>query len=66
MNYGALLFLPRGARTKEPLKFTFVEEWESLEDLQVHSQSEHLKAGRARLEGKVVVPNWVQILEQVA
>lgn len=51
---------------KEPLKFTFIEEWESLGDLQVHSQSEHLKAGRARLEGKLAGPAWVQVLEQVA
>lgn len=52
--------------TKEATKFTFIEEWESPEDLQAHSQSEHLKAGRARLEGKLVVPNWVQLLDQIA
>ncbi len=45
-------------------KFTFIEEWESKEDLDAHSQSAHIAAGRVRLEGKKQ-PNWVQILTQI-
>lgn len=48
----------------DPLKFTFIEEWESKEDLAAHSQSAHINAGRIALEGKKQ-PNWVQILTQV-
>lgn len=35
---------------------TFYEEWESLEDLAAHSQSEHLAAGRKKLEGLLEKP----------
>ncbi len=45
-------------------KFTFIEEWASKEDLDAHSKSTHLVAGRALLEGKTQ-PVWVQILSQV-
>lgn len=48
----------------DPKKFTFIEEWESKEDLAVHSQSAHLAEGRVKLEGKKQ-PNWVQILTQI-
>lgn len=48
----------------DPKKFTFIEEWESKEDLDAHAQSAHLAAGRVRLEGKKQ-PNWVQLLTQV-
>ena len=48
-----------------PRKFTFIEEWESEEHLQAHSQSEHLKAGRLQLDGKLIQPNWVQRLTQI-
>lgn len=51
--------------TANPAKFTFIEEWETLEDLQLHAKSEHLAAGRVRLEGKTAQPNWVQLLTQV-
>jgi quinol monooxygenase YgiN len=37
----------------DPSKFTFIEEWTSAEALFKHSQSAHLAAGRARLEGKL-------------
>ena len=37
----------------DPSKFTFIEEWTSAESLFKHSQSAHLAAGRARLEGKL-------------
>jgi quinol monooxygenase YgiN len=49
--------------TSDSKKFTFIEEWETLEDLQAHSQSAHIAAGRVALEGKKA-PNWVQILRQ--
>ena len=48
-----------------PCKFTFIEEWESSEALQKHSQSAHLAAGRPRVAGKLAGPNWVQILTPV-
>lgn len=48
-----------------PRMFTFVEEWESAEHLAAHSQSAHLNAGRAILDGKLAKPNWVQKLEQI-
>ena len=50
--------------SSDPKKFTFIEEWETLEDLKVHSQSPHISAGRTALEGKKN-PNWVQILTQI-
>lgn len=49
-----------------PCKFTFLEEWESVEALQKHSQSAHLAAGRPRVADKLAGPNWVQILTHVA
>lgn len=48
----------------DPKKFTFIEEWASKEDLEAHSKSDHLAAGRIALEGKKQ-PNWVQVLTQV-
>jgi quinol monooxygenase YgiN len=48
----------------DPKKFTFIEEWASKEDLEAHSKSDHLAAGRIKLEGKKQ-PNWVQLLTQV-
>lgn len=45
-------------------KFTFIEEWESKEDLDAHSRSAHLAAGRARLEGKRAGA-WVQLLVEL-
>jgi quinol monooxygenase YgiN len=50
--------------TADAKKFTFIEEWETLENLQAHSQSAHIAAGRVALEGKKA-PNWVQVLRQV-
>jgi quinol monooxygenase YgiN len=48
-----------------PCKFTFIEEWTSLEAPQKHSQSPHLAAGRPRVAGKLAGPNWVQILDRI-
>jgi quinol monooxygenase YgiN len=48
----------------DPKKFTFIEEWASKEDLEAHSKSAHLAAGRIALEGKKQ-PHWVQLLTQV-
>ena len=46
-------------------KFTFVEEWTNAETLFKHSRSSHIAASRARLEGKVAGPAWVQKLKQI-
>lgn len=39
---------------------TFYEEWESAEDLAVHSKSEHLVIGRKKLEGLLEKPGDVR------
>jgi quinol monooxygenase YgiN len=46
----------------DPTKFTFIEEWASREALDVHGQSAHIQAGRARMPELVAGPNWVQVL----
>ena len=46
-------------------KFTFLEEWTSAEALFKHSQSAHITGGRARLEGKLRGPAWVQKLTRI-
>lgn len=48
----------------DPKKFTFIEEWDSKADLELHSQSAHIAAGRVALDGKKA-PNWVQLLTQI-
>lgn len=48
----------------DPKKFTFIEEWESKEDLDAHSRSAHLAEGRVRLEGKRA-STWVQLLVEL-
>jgi quinol monooxygenase YgiN len=50
---------------QHPRKFTFIEEWESEAHLAAHAQSAHINAGRAALQGKLAVPNWVQRLTQL-
>ena len=50
----------------DPCRFTFLEEWTSLDALKAHSQSTHITQGRARLEGKMREANWVQTLNQIA
>lgn len=40
----------------DPTDFTFVEEWETEEDLRIHSESSHLAEGRVKLEGKLEHP----------
>ncbi len=49
----------------DPKRFTFIEEWTSAEALKKHSQSAHILAGRARLDGKVDGANWVQFLTRI-
>ncbi len=49
----------------DPLKFTFIEEWTSLEALDKHSKSAHIAAGRAKMEGKLSQPGWVQVVKQI-
>ncbi|BDC48052.1 hypothetical protein F183_A03680 [Bryobacterales bacterium F-183] len=44
----------------DPLKFTFIEEWTTEAALDKHGQSAHILAGRAKLEGKLSGPSWVQ------
>jgi quinol monooxygenase YgiN len=46
-------------------KFTFIEEWESQELLERHSQSAHIQAGRAKMPAVLREPNWVQVLTRV-
>ena len=49
----------------DPLKFTFIEEWESPAALEAHSKSAHIAAGRAKMEGKLSQPGWVQVARQI-
>src|SRR3954464_53524 len=49
----------------EPTKFTFVEEWTSIEALYKHAKSAHLAAGNALLQGKLATKTWVQKLKQI-
>jgi quinol monooxygenase YgiN len=46
-------------------KFTFIEEWTSEAALTAHSKSAHIAAGRARMEGKLAGPSWVQVVRRV-
>ena len=54
------------ADVSDPTRFTFIEEWTSTEALEAHSRSAHITSGRARLEGKMLQPGWVQRLQQIA
>ncbi|HEU0121979.1 MAG TPA: putative quinol monooxygenase [Bryobacteraceae bacterium] len=49
----------------DPLKFTFIEEWTSQAALEQHSRSAHIAAGRARMEGKLSGPSWVQVARRI-
>ena len=49
----------------DPSKFTFIEEWTSAEALHNHSQSAHIAAGRARVEGKLARPGQVMKLTRI-
>jgi quinol monooxygenase YgiN len=49
----------------DPLKFTFIEEWTSEEALDMHSKSAHIAAGRAKMEGKLSGPSWVQVVRRI-
>ena len=49
----------------DPADLTFVEEWESEEDLKVHSQSDHLAAGRKKLEGLLAAPADIRLYRLV-
>ncbi|MBL8237178.1 MAG: antibiotic biosynthesis monooxygenase [Bryobacterales bacterium] len=49
----------------DPLKFTFIEEWTSPAALEAHSKSAHIAAGRAKMEGKLSAPGWVQVVKQI-
>lgn len=49
----------------DPAKFTFIEEWTSEVALAEHSRSAHIAAGRARMDGKLAGPSWVQVVRRV-
>lgn len=51
--------------TLDPLKFTFLEEWASPSALEKHSQSAHIAAGRAKMQGKLSEPAWVQVTRRI-
>jgi len=42
--------------TDDAADLTFYEEWETAEDLAVHSKSEHLAIGRKKLDGLLEKP----------
>jgi quinol monooxygenase YgiN len=46
----------------DPGKFTFFEEWASLEALEKHGQSAHITSGRARMKSLLREAAWVQKL----
>src|SRR4051812_4514734 len=50
---------------ENPNQFTFIEEWVSREDLDRHGQSDHIAAGRARIDGKYATPAWIQVLRRI-
>jgi len=49
----------------DPLKFTFIEEWQSPAALDAHSKSAHIAAGRAKMNGKLAGPSWVQVTKRI-
>ena len=49
----------------DPAQFTFIEEWASRAELEQHSKSEHIVAGRARIQGKEAKAAWVQVVRRV-
>ena len=53
------------ADVDDPSKFTFIEEWTSIEALADHAKSPHLAKGRALLKDKLVENTWVQKLTQI-
>ena len=50
----------------DPTKLTFIEEWESREDLEMHGRSEHIAAGRVKFPELLLQPAWVQVLSRIA
>jgi quinol monooxygenase YgiN len=53
------------ADISDPTRFTYIEEWTTAEALDAHSKSAHIAAGRAKLDGKMAQPGWVQRLHQI-
>jgi quinol monooxygenase YgiN len=49
----------------DSLKFTFIEEWLSPAALERHSKSAHIAAGRAKMDGKLSGPAWVQVTRRI-
>jgi quinol monooxygenase YgiN len=49
----------------DSLKFTFIEEWASPAALEAHSKSAHIAAGRAKMDGKLAGPSWVQVTRRI-
>ena len=50
----------------DPTKLTFIEEWESREDLVKHGQSPHIVAGRTKFSELLLQPAWIQVLTRIA
>jgi len=50
--------------SNEPGLFVFIEEWESMEHLQKHSKSQHIKAFGAAMKGKIE-SRELQFLEKI-
>ena len=50
----------------DPTKFTFIEEWASRDALNVHGQSAHIRAGRAKMPELLAGPSWVQVLTKAS
>ena len=50
----------------DPTKFTFIEEWASRDALNVHGQSAHITAGRAKMPELLAGPSWVQVLTKAS
>ncbi|WP_020528820.1 putative quinol monooxygenase [Flexithrix dorotheae] len=48
-----------------PEKFTFLEKWESLEDLEAHGQSSHITSGKEKLAELLVGPSDVRVSKSV-
>lgn len=49
----------------DPAQFTFMEEWASVADLELHSRSAHILEGRARMAGKEAKAPWVQVTRKI-
>ena len=49
----------------DPTKFTFIEEWASREEWEIHGKSPHIAAGREKFPELIAQPNWVQAASRI-